>query len=174
VKLPGILSPAAIAGLVALTVVALYDGLTPRSPVEARPATLKMQEKRRNRDVVEDRAELKRFNENLQTATWAKSTDEFGPYLMRQIGQWAGKTGVGMVSARPQKTERTENSLQYNYLLTMEGPFPDMVKFLAEFETPESILSVRTLQLSSSDGESDRVRANIGVVAYAPAGVERG
>ncbi|MGE0001577.1 MAG: hypothetical protein AB7F50_00410 [Fimbriimonadaceae bacterium] len=173
-KLPGILSPAAISGLVALTAVALYDGLTPREPKEALPATLKMQERRKDRDVQEGRADLARLEQQLGSSTWSKSTDEFGPFLMRQIGTWAGKTSVGMVSVRPQKTERTENSLQYNYLLTMEGGFPNMVQFLSEFETPGSLLSVRTLQISSADGESDRVRANIGVIAYAVAGGDGG
>lgn len=173
-KLPGILSPGAVSGLVALAAVALYDGLAPRAPAESLPAAIKVREQRQARDVELARKDLKKFEETVASDTWTKSGDEFGPFLMREVGGWARKTGVGMVSVRPQKTERTEFAIQFNYLLTMEGSFPNLVKFVEEFETPESVLSVRTLQVTSADAETDKVRASIGVVAYAPIGGESG
>ena len=46
-----------------------------------------------------------------------------------------------------------------NFLVTAEGPYPAMLRFVRAFETPESMLAVKALQINSVDGASDTVRA---------------
>lgn len=167
-NLPGILSPASLAGLVALVGVAVYDGLAPRAPQEASKQTLEMQLKRRQRDVAETRAKLATFDRETQATVWTKKPEELGPYAMRTVGDFAADHGVRLTAMRPQKAEKAGEAQQMNFLATVEGPFTGLAAFLGEFEQRSTILSVRSVQVGLKDSSGKEVRANVGIVAYAP------
>lgn len=165
--LPGILSPAALAGMCALVGVAVFDSVVPRAPQEVSKRTLELQLQRKNRDVAETRAQLASYVRATERRVWGRGLDELGPFAMRTVGDWAADSGVRLTAMRPQKQERAGEATQVNFLATIEGSFPNFAAFLSAFEGSDSILSVRSFQLTSKDSEGTAVRANVGIVVYA-------
>ena len=47
----------------------------------------------------------------------------------------------------------------------VEGPFPAVVALEKDLEVPANRLAVNAIQLASSDSETDKVSANIAIVA---------
>jgi Tfp pilus assembly protein PilO len=167
-NLPGPLSPAALAGLVALVGVAVYDVVVPKSPPAASQKALALQLQRKERDANLARENLQQLDNEIARLVWTRPPDEFAPFAMRQVGDWARAQGLRLTSMRPQKAEPASEAVQLNFLATVEGSFPALGRFLESFEAESSIVSVRSVQLAGGDGSGDNVRATVGLVAYRP------
>jgi hypothetical protein len=128
---------------------------------------MELQLRRKNRDVAETRAKLASYVRATERTVWGRELEELGPFAMRTVGDWAANCGVRLTSMRPQKQEKAGEATQVNFLATVECTFPDFAAFLSEFESPDSILSVRSFQVTSSGDAGSAVRANVGIVAYA-------
>ena len=57
---------------------------------------------------------------------------------------------------------------QLPFLIGVDGSYPNVVAFVKDIETKGTKLALSQVQLSSSDGTTDKVSASIGVVAYVP------
>lgn len=118
-------------------------------------------------EVDEKKAQLSVANEEFQELVWQMSRDQIGPSAMSWVSELARKHIIEVRSFRPQRTVRDNGVDQLSYLVTAEGSYPSIMEFLKEFESEDSLLAVKLIQISSIDGASDLVRASIGLVAYA-------
>jgi hypothetical protein len=154
----------ALSAVVALVAIAAYDFFVPL-PGETGPATTKSkpQLEAEKKDAM---AELGKSEELVNSMTWPGTRDAVGPAAMAWVSARARESYLDVSAFRPQRTISAEGLDQLNYLVTAEGPYPAMLKFVRSFESPESMLAVKALQLNSVDGASDTVRATITLVAY--------
>lgn len=97
---------------------------------------------------------------------WNLGAEAIGPMAMGRVSNMAKANGLNMVAFRPQRNVPAGDLVRYAYQISIEGSFGKVVEFTRKLETPETKLSVVSLQVASTDGASDAVSATIGVVAY--------
>ena len=78
----------------------------------------------------------------------------------------ARKRNVSFVRLQPQRSTLGVALEQLPYLLVVEGPFPAVAALERDLEVPGNRLAVNAIQLASSDTESNKVSASIGIVAH--------
>ena len=160
----GNLNWGAVSAVIALLGVITFDIVAPE-PVSAHPKSKKSIDEYK-KEVDATSKELEAEEAALQSLLWQSSRDEIGPVAMAWVSEQARAKFVDVRSFRPQKTVREGDVEQLNYLVTAEGTYPSVLEFLKVFESEESLLAVKLIQISSIDGSSDLVRASISIVAY--------
>jgi len=161
----------AFAAIVALLFVVLYHFLAPM-PGQSGPGQQKtvaeFDEERRKKLEANEAAQ-----DTVAQMTWQTSRDEITPSAMAWVSRQGQANFVDIKAFRPQRTIEADGLDQLNYLVTAEGPFPNVMRFIDAFESEGSLLAIKVVQLSSMNGTDDTVRATIGLVAYqeaAPSG----
>jgi hypothetical protein len=102
----------------------------------------------------------------LSAGTWAGQTQEVGPAALARVTQIANARSLKLVAFRPQRANEKTKPVQLPYLVTVEGSYPNVLEFIRSVDGAGTKLAVSLVQISSSDANSDRVTANIGIVAY--------
>ncbi len=154
----------AISAVVALVAIAAYDVIAPAPGSEG--FVTKKSESELKSDKARAMANLAESEQTVNSLTWQVSRDEVGPSAMAWVSQRARQNNVEVSAFRPQRTVDADGLQQLNYLVTAEGSYPNVMKFIKVFEGSDSLLAVRALQVASIDGASDTVRATISLVAY--------
>lgn len=154
----------AISAVIALVAIAAYDRFMPM-PGETGPKTTKSAAQL-EAEKKEAMTSLDESEKLVNSMTWPGTRDEVGPAAMAWVSKQAREAYLDVSAFRPQRTIDAQGLDQLNYLVTAEGPYPSMIKFIRSFETPDSMVAVKALQLNSVDGASDSVRATITLVAY--------
>lgn len=154
----------ALSAVVALVAIAAYDLFVPL-PGEAPPRTTKSKTQLES-EKKEAMSDLRESEALVNSMTWPGTRDSVGPAAMAWVSKRAQESYLDVSAFRPQRTISAEGLDQLNYLVTAEGPYPSMLKFIRSFESPDSMLAVKGLQINSVDGASDTVRATVTLVAY--------
>lgn len=98
--------------------------------------------------------------------TWPLKTEEVGPKALESITAFAQKHRLKLMAFRPQKPAEVNNLTQLPFVISIEGPYPAIMRFTKELESPALKLGTNLVQISGTDPNSDLVSATIGVVAY--------
>lgn len=154
----------AISALVVIALLVVYDSFAPMPGDDLRGPKKSASELKTEREKARQR--LQEVEGSINGLTWKLTADEVGPAAMAWVSEQAVRTGIDVSAFRPQRTEQVEGLTQTNYLLTAEGPFLAMMQFIKVFEGPDSLLAVKAVQMASSDGASDLVRATVSLSAY--------
>ena len=153
-----------VSAVLALIGVALFEFLAPQ-PVSSISSPLKSNQEYR-KEIDQASEKLLSAEAKFQKVLWQKSRDEIGPAAMAWVSETARQKFIKVRSFRPQRSVNENGLDQLNYLVTAEGSYPAVMEFLKEFESEESLLAVKLIQVGSIDGATDLVRASIGLVAY--------
>lgn len=101
--------------------------------------------------------------------TWTGGQDEIAPTALATINRLVAKHKLRLVAFRPQRNDSRSTLNQVPFLLTVEGPFPQIVALVEDLYSPTSKVAVSLTQISNSDASSDKSTGNIGLVAFAKA-----
>lgn len=167
-KLPLVLS---IVALVALVLVGAFVLFVPKPSTAglARAENRKQMDARIKTKNAEDRIAAA---EAIERRFVTKGTDEqIAPLALAQVNLALQGTDLKLVAFRPQRAGSTAGLDQLPYLVTVEGTYPDVLKFAEALERPMTKLALNLFQISSADNASDRVTASLGVIAYGRAPV---
>lgn len=99
---------------------------------------------------------------------WQLPTEQIGPKALASITAFAQRNRLKLVAFRPQKAVEVNELQQLPFVISIEGPYPSLMRFVKDLESPELKLGTSLVQISTSDPNSDIVSATIGVVAYRP------
>lgn len=152
----------AIAAVLALVAIGVYDFVVPKASVDANTKTLK--ELTKDRRVKEE--EHGQTREKVDSLTWQVGRDEIGPRAMAWVSRAASANFVTVSAFRPQRTTEAGSLDQLNYMVTAEGSFLNVMRLIDALESPDSLMAVRSVQVASMNGASDTVRATLGLVAF--------
>lgn len=108
----------------------------------------------------------------IEANTWEGTRDVIDPAAMTKLRAIARKNGITMTAFRPQKEATAGSLTALPYVLTLQGPFPSVVKFTQQVDKPGTKLSVNLVQVNASSEENNSVVATVGVTAYIKPGVE--
>lgn len=123
----------------------------------------KLQEQIATKKAKDRAAEILAYRDSL---SWGENPQMAGTAAMANVTEMARKHGVKLVSFRPQKTNDLGNLSILPFLINVDGPFPNVVSFAHDLEATQTKLAPNLLQVTSADPASDRVTANIGVIAF--------
>ncbi len=154
----------AITAVAALVVIAAYDQLVP-PPGSERVVTSKSKAEL-EKDKKEAMDKLVESERTVNSLTWQVSRDEVDPSAMSWVSQRAQQNFVQVSAFRPQRAVNADGLAQLNYLVTAEGPYLNVMKFVKALEGSDSLLAIKALQMASINGASDTVRATVALVAY--------
>ncbi|RYG45547.1 hypothetical protein EON79_12365 [bacterium] len=102
----------------------------------------------------------------VRLRTWTGSAGTIASASREKLTAIALRQGVRISSFRPQRENTGGELSQLPFVATVEGPFPNVVRFIRETESPTNKLAVNLVQISSSDDATDRVTATVGMFAY--------
>lgn len=161
---PSLVSLAAILVLAGSVIVELLPAKTPDdlNPAKVRNARFKIQiaTKEAQERKTEGQAVVDRY-------TWAGPVQDIGTESLRRVNALSRKHNVKLTAFRPQPRQgQVDDLVTLNYTLNIEGTCPDVLAFERELESPDTKLAVNLVQFSSSDVNTNKVTANIGIVAY--------
>ncbi len=120
-------------------------------------------------------AQAKANNEALQKAIdpalWTGTPEQVGPNALAQVTKLAKLRSLKLVAFRPQKPVDAEGLTQVPFTASVDGSFPNTMKFVKDLETSNSKLAVSLVQVNSADAATDHVTGTVNVVAYLRAGI---
>jgi hypothetical protein len=102
----------------------------------------------------------------VNNLTWTGDAEYIGTTALQTANDLADKCGVKLTVFRPQKAALVDNLVTLPFVVTVEGNFPNILSFSRGLEDPKTKLAVTQIQVSSTDPNTDKVTANIGIVAY--------
>ena len=154
---------AAIAAFAAIVLTAAYDQIVPRDAgLNGKAKSVAELQK----EYEAKKQEYDALNEQVKGRTWQVAQDQIGPKAMDWVSKQALANFVQVNAFRPQRSVDAAGMAQLNYLLTAEGSFPNVLKFIRAFESSGSLMAIKMVQIASADGSTDAVRATIGIVTY--------
>jgi len=159
---------ASVAILVALAVM-LAAAIIQFAPKPTSAAMAKGAE--RSRDQIKDEiGKLEASNAELTSQVnekiWSMPLDDIGPKALQTVSGYVQKAHLKLVAFRPQKTVEVNGLTQIPFLISVEGSYPGMMELLRELDLPDAKVATNTVQLTSTDGSSDKVTGTIVAVAY--------
>ncbi len=98
--------------------------------------------------------------------TWSEQPAAIQDKVLTLTATLAKKRGLSFIRLLPQRVSLSDPLEQYPFLLVVEGPFPKVAALEKDLELPANRLAVSLFQITSSDSESDKVSASIGLVAH--------
>jgi Tfp pilus assembly protein PilO len=112
-------------------------------------------------------------NKDLATAKtqvdahiWSGGAEAVGPGTLQVMNSLATKYKVKLSGFRPERTTNASGLDMLPYSVTATGAYLDVLNFAKAIENPDNKLAVDSLQVASSEANSDQVIATIGITAY--------
>lgn len=112
------------------------------------------------------RRKLDDANLVISTTAWTGAQDEVGPTALARVTAMAKKRNLNLTAFRPQRVNDDPGLMSLPFLISVDGPYVNVVQFTKDLETSGTRLAVNMVQIASADATNDRVTANIGVTAF--------
>ena len=135
-------------------------------PKPASPQVKANQERKIRATIEDKRDRVTKSKATIEKYVWSAKSDELGAQAMAYINKLAAKESLKVSAFRPQRTQEGMGLTSHPYLVSVEGQYPSVMKFVRTLETKGTKLAVTTVQVASSDGASDQVNATVGVTAF--------
>jgi len=134
----------------------------------AKDALVKQREQERNIQANAARTEkdFEVAKAKVASETWSGGTQGVGPGALAAINKLATKYRVQLSGFRPERPSQASGLDLLPYSVTATGAFLDVLNFVKAIENPDNKLAVDSLQIASSEANSDQVIATIGLNAY--------
>ena len=125
----------------------------------------------RSQRELDERVDKLKADKKLTTAkiasqVWSEPIAEIGPTALESITAFARTEKLTLLGFRPQKAVEVNGLTQLPFLISVEGPYPNIMKFVRQLEASDLRMGTSLVQVSANDPNSDLVNATIGVVAY--------
>lgn len=103
----------------------------------------------------------------IMTRTWKGDLSSVQDQVLSLVARMTKAHGVNQVRLQPTRVTDDGSTLeQVPFLLVVEGPFPAVAALERELESPTHRLAVNLMQVTSTDSESNKVTASLGLTAF--------
>ncbi|MDI9641103.1 hypothetical protein QPK87_05425 [Kamptonema cortianum] len=114
----------------------------------------------------EENSKRLEFLQSGQTEFWKGDSEVVTPQILEKVTSVAQSNKLRIRSFRPQRGEASGEIGRLKYVVLLEGKFADVITFSRGIETVGTKIGLAMMQVSSADGETDRVNATLTLVAY--------
>ncbi len=129
--------------------------------------------KGRERSRQQIREEIERAKEREKqaraaalTRLWTGDAETVTASVLAQVTQRANESALQMGAFRPQRVQPLEGLTELPFSVQVSGPYPAVRKFLTSFDSANSRLALRSVQIAAADGKSSAVTATLGISAF--------
>lgn len=157
---------AAVIGILGLVAVLVYVLVVPEPPDRLSRSGHVKEQQEIVQQVSDSRKQLASAQASVEKHTWTSLPQEIQAASLDKVSSLARANGVKLLGFRPQRTGTAGELETIPFVLTAEGAFPDVMSFIAAVENPDNKLAANLVQLSSAEGDSDKVTATVGVMAF--------
>jgi len=155
-----------LAAMFALVGVLAFDQFVP-PPKPAKRTIAQVRTENQTRDEMDKlREELKAAEAVIASRVWTESPDIVGALALDRATNLAKASALNLSAFRPQKPTEEGELVRLPFVMTLEGSFAGVEKFVKNLETDANRLSVTLVQVASADGASDLVNATVGISAF--------
>ena len=155
-----------------LALIAGFDLIYPKPHATVTAQQSKQKEKQLLDQITAQKITVASIQRNNAQLLWTNAdgtpaaADKIAAQSLDALTAMSAKRGVTLLGFRPQKANLVGGIVQQPYMVTFDGSYPGVVGVLSDLEGSLHKLAVSVVQVSSADPATDRVNANIGVVAY--------
>jgi Tfp pilus assembly protein PilO len=153
-----------VSGLVLLAGIAAYFWPKPSAPATQAKMIRQIEESNKKTALQIDGAA--RLQGENAVMLWAGDAQSIAAKALANVSQIVKAKGLKLIAFRPQKSVEVGKLEELPFLITVEGPYPNVAAALKDLENPALKLAVGTVQIASNDGSSDRVNASFTVLAF--------
>lgn len=134
----------------------------------AHEAFVRQKEQERNIQASADKSqkEFEAAKVTVVAQTWNGGAETVGPGALAVMNTLATKNRVQLSGFRPERTSQASGLDLLPYSVTATGAYLDVLNFVKAIENPQNKLAVDSLQIASSEANSDQVIATVGLTAY--------
>lgn len=111
-------------------------------------------------------AKTEALHQTVAADTWSGSVQDVNALILKRVNALLQGHNLRSGTFRPQRASTVDTLNTLPYALTLDGTYVEVMNFVRDLETPANKLAISSLQVTSSDMNSDRVNANLTVVAY--------
>jgi len=159
-----------IIGSIAIIVLAgLFIKFAPAPKREYTDAQAKQDKNKVLVESATSKAKAATADQIIADQTWPGTEEEVLPLALQKVTTIALNHHLKVVGFHPQKPIETSSITMNPCVVNVSGPFPSVIGFERDLEAPGSKLAVNIMQFATEDQTSNKVSANIGIIAYQPA-----
>ncbi len=107
-----------------------------------------------------------RDQEFVAQYVWTGPASQVAPVALARATKLSADHHLKLIAFRPQRTTDADGFTQLPFQISVEGPFPAVAAMLRELETPQGQLCVNLVQVSAAEGDTNKVSATIGTIAF--------
>ncbi|MBI1756690.1 MAG: type 4a pilus biogenesis protein PilO [Fimbriimonas ginsengisoli] len=102
----------------------------------------------------------------MDASVWQMPQQAVGPAALAQVTTTAKGRGLRLASFRPEKADAVEGLTRLPFQVSVEGTYLAVLGFARDIEAGGSKLAINNIQISASEGASDKVSATMALYAY--------
>lgn len=161
---PSVLAVLGLVLIAAAVVVSLFftkavDATTFAKDAKVKEESLKMRS-------LQAKSDNFMYEEAINKYQWTEPEDMVTPSALTIISKRAKEKNLNLISFRPLKSVENSSMIQLPFQFTVDGSFADVAAMLDTLEKSNSKLAVQQVQFASQEGETDKVSANINMLAF--------
>jgi Tfp pilus assembly protein PilO len=153
-------------GILGIIAGAAFIFLVPRPTAASIRATQKQKEGQAQLRAAQAKKDFGAAHSKVVARTWSGGAEQVGPGALQSMNALAAKHRVKLSGFRPERSSQVSGLDFLPYSVTATGAYLDLVNFVRAIENPDTKLAVDSLQIASSEANSDQVIATIGITAY--------
>jgi len=138
----------------------------PKPSIASVNAYQRSQQTKINIGVEQANKDLATAKAKVDAHAWSGGAEGVGPGALQAMNSLATKYKVKLSGFRPERPTKASGLDMLPYSVTATGAYLDVLNFAKAIENPDTKLAVDSLQVASSQANSDQVIATIGITAY--------
>lgn len=89
--------------------------------------------------------------------------------VQRALGELSSRTGARLIQARVASEGEIKGELEVRQVdVDLEGPYEAIASFIEDLEAPDPVRGIELFAISTSEGDSERLRATMALRFYLP------
>ena len=153
-------------GILGIAAGVCFIALIPKPSTALVYAKQKAQEQKILAQSAKAQKDYDNLHKTLVTRTWSGGAQNVGPGALQAMNALATKYRVKLSGFRPERTTQASSLNLLPYSVTATGGYTDVLGFVKAIENPDNKLAVDSIQIASSEANTDQVIATIGITAY--------
>ena len=154
------------AGVIGIVIGAAFILFVPKPTTASVFAMKKKQEATIQSQADRAQSEFKDSQKEVVARTWSGGAEDVGPGALNEMNALATKYKVKLSGFRPERPTQDSGLDFLPFSVTATGAYLDLLNFVKAIENPDNKLAVDSLQIASSEANSDQVIGTIGITAY--------
>lgn len=161
---PSALIGFAVAGIL-LIVAAVFYGL-PKPSITGQLNGTVQQKAKYDAAIRDGQGLLEKHQGQIDSETWTGPMATLAPTILKSVTKFAAANFLQVTAFRPLKDQSVSNVNSTPILVTVQGTFPNTLKFLRQLENPANKVGISQTQLVAQGQNSTNISTSVQIVAW--------